>query len=82
MTKTQQLRAALEKLGFKKVETKSQRDCLRGYDVKGSDVYVFLNETGGGRYNREPKIGGAIVIGDKSIALVLAGQPSNLLHHG
>ena len=47
MTKTQQLRAALEKLGFKKVETKSQRDCLRGYDVKGSDVYVFLNETGG-----------------------------------
>jgi hypothetical protein len=45
-------------------------------------VYVFLNDVGGGRWNWEPKIGGASAIGDKSIALVLAGTPSNLLHHG
>lgn len=83
MTKTQQLRAALEKLGFKKIETRSQRGCLRGFTVHGRDVYVYLNDVGGGRYSFDvPRASGSLAIKDKSIALVLAGQPSNLLHHG
>lgn len=83
MTKTQQLRAALEKLGFKQIETKSQRVCLRGSTVHGRPVYVFLNAVGGGRYSLDfPRAAGSLAIGDKSIALVLAGTPSNLLHHG
>lgn len=83
MTKTQKFRAALIARGFTPCDNRSMRECLSGRTITGRDVYVFLNDVGGGRYSLDkPKATGSLAISDKTIGLVLAGKPSNLLHNG
>ena len=75
-TKTQLLRAALERQGFKPAETKSQRDCVVGNHASGATVYLFLDQTGGARWPTEPLIGTAKPLSSRSIQLLLSGWES------
>lgn len=77
-TKTQQLRAALEARGFKRVESRSQRPCYTGIDKGGSQVWIWPDETGGLRYARTEFIGHA-AYGGSTAKKLLAGQDSNLV---
>lgn len=77
-TKTQQLRAALEARGFKRVESRSQRPCYTGTDKGGDSVWVWPDEVGGLRYSRTARIGDARP-GPTTAMKLLAGQDSNVV---
>lgn len=82
MTKTEKLRAALVSRGFAPVETLSSRECLKGKTTKGADLWIWLDKAGGGRYARTSKKGEAIPLQAKTVELVIAGKPSNLISGG
>lgn len=75
-TQTERLRAALERQGFKPVETKSLRTCVAGPSGSGRPVYLFLDKTGGARWNWDPLVGPAIPVSARSLTLLINGEPS------
>ena len=78
-TKTELLRRALIARGFKPIDHTSSRECLVGPCTAGGDLYIWLDKTGGGRYNREPKKTESMSLSSNTIKLVLRGADSNLV---
>jgi hypothetical protein len=81
-TKTAKLRAALVSRGFAPVDHVSQRECLKGLSVQGSDIWIWLDKVGGARYARSPRKGDAIAMSPTTVDLVIAGKPSKLIPGG
>lgn len=75
-TRTERLRAALERQGFKPHESRSAKPCLVGPHSSGKPVYLFLDKVGGARGAWEPRLSHAIAVSTKSIDLLLAGEVS------
>lgn len=75
-TRTELLRAALERRGFKLHETRSAKPCFVGKHASGVTVYLFLDKVGGARWAREPKLTAAIALSSRSIQLLLRGDDS------
>lgn len=79
MSKTVKLREALISRGYKPVPHPSDWECLEGKTKSGTPLWIWLNKTGGARYNYQPKKGTAIPISQTTIGKILQGQPSALV---
>jgi hypothetical protein len=81
-TKTEKLRAALLSRRFAPVDHVSQRECLQGKSTNGRDLWLWMDKTGGARYNFAPKKTEAVALINTTVELVIAGKTSKLISGG